>query len=193
MTVPLILASRSPRRMALLELLELPFTTRDARVDERRIAGESPETMARRLAELKASSVFRQFGPDVRVLAGDTIVSIGNRVLGKPEDREQAVSMLKRLSGETHTVISAVALAQAAGCRSLVSRTRVTFRRIDPEAISLYCDTPDPYDKAGAYGIQGGASGFVERIEGSYTGVVGFPLWHVHQLLFSGPPDQRHA
>ena len=179
--------------MALMELLELPFTARDARVDETRIPGESPETMARRLAELKATTVFRESGPDVRVLAGDTIVSVGNRILGKPKDREQAVSMLTRLSDDTHTVISAVALSEAAGCRSLVSTTRVTFRKIDPETISLYCDTQDPYDKAGAYGIQGGASSFVDRIDGSYTGVVGFPLWHVHQLLFPAPPDHQHA
>ena len=103
--------------------------------------------------------------------------------MGKPFDRDQAVAMLSALSDNTHSVFSAVALVDNNQCRSRLSETRVTFRALTGKEIEEYCDTPDPYDKAGAYGIQGGAGSFVSRLEGSYSGVVGFPLWDVHRLL----------
>ena len=178
----LVLASASPRRKQLLDLFGLTFDIITADVDERRI-DESPADMTIRLAVLKAQTVYESAGPDVQVLGGDTTVALGNTVFGKPANRDEAIEMLNMLSAKTHSVFSAVALARSSGCNSLLSETRVTFRELSDADIAAYCDSGDPYDKAGGYGIQGGAGSFVTAIAGSYSGVVGLPLWHTHQLL----------
>ncbi|MDD9823172.1 MAG: Maf family protein, partial [Gammaproteobacteria bacterium] len=197
----LILASESPRRRMLLAQLGVAFRVEVAAVDERRLAGESPAEMSVRLALLKARSVAARLGVDgdsggdrdtgdpgrdnpgnpgaigdaeaTAVLAGDTVVAIGDESLGKPADRAHAVAMLRRLSGATHTVYSAVALRAGRRAAHRLSATAVTFARLDARDIEQYCDTDEPYDKAGGYGIQGPAGAFVTRIDGSYSGVVG--------------------
>ena len=184
----LVLASASPRRKQLLDLFGLTFDIITADVDERRI-DESPADMTIRLAILKAQTVYKRVGPDIQVLGGDTTVALGNLVLGKPADREDAMEMLNMLSDKTHSVFSAVALVRNGGHNSLLSETRVTFRKLSENDIATYCDSDDPYDKAGGYGIQGGAGSFVTALDGSYSGVVGLPLWHTHQLLMM-PEDQ---
>ncbi len=184
-----MLASRSPRRRQLLAQLGVDFRVEDVVVDESRLAGESPADMTVRLALLKAQTVFDQadleldLGRDGAVLAGDTAVVIGAEVLGKPSGRAHAMAMLRRLSGNTHTVFSAVALV-APGRRShRLSATEVAFDHLSQAQLERYCDSAEPFDKAGAYGIQGLAGAFVKRIDGSYSGVVGLPLWETWQLL----------
>ncbi len=179
----LILASRSLRRQQLLAQLGLEFDIVEADVDESIIGNESPAEMTMRLAALKAQSVYDRLGRGCRVLGGDTTVALANIILGKPDNRAEAIGMLHKLSGRTHCVFSAVARVDDSGCRRLLSETRVTFAELSTAQISNYCDTADPYDKAGAYGIQGEAGSFVSRLEGSYSGVMGLPLWQTHQLL----------
>lgn len=179
---PLILASRSPRRRELLSLFGLPFSVRDADVDESPLKGESPEEMTGRLARLKSESVA-SLAPDSWVLGGDTTVAVDGEALGKPADRTQAVAMLERLSGGRHDVISAVALVGPSFTGVEVSHTQVDFMELTPDMIAAYCDTLEPYDKAGGYGIQGPAGTFVREIHGSYSGVVGLPLYETRMLL----------
>ncbi len=185
MSKPLILASRSPQRRKLLALIVPDFEVVNANIDESPLTNELPEAMTRRLAVEKASTVYRQRGPNVRVLGGDTTVVIAKKILGKPASHDAAVSMLTELSGNTHVVYSSVALCTSNGCQSLASQTSVTFRALCSDEIERYCLTEDPYDKAGGYGIQSGAGSFVKRLSGSYTGVIGLPLWETNQLLFS--------
>lgn len=189
MSTPLILASSSPQRRKLLELITPDFLVADPCMPEFRHENETPEAMTERLAIAKAESKYKDAGPHVRVLAGDTAVAIANCVLGKPENHDHAVRMLTQLSGTAHTVFSAVALYDQQGCRSLTSRTEVTFRTLHADEIEKYCLTDDPYDKAGGYGIQNTANCFVIKISGSYSGAMGLPLWETHQLL----SQQRHA
>ena len=179
----LILASESPRRREMLARLGVGFRTEAAGVDESRLNGEAPGDMTVRLALLKAQTVFERSGAEHAVLAGDTVVTIGDEVLGKPSGRDHAVAMLARLSGNTHTVFSSVALVTEGWRRHRLSATEVTFGRIPRRQLEQYCDGDEPFDKAGAYGIQGAAGAFVKRINGSYSGVVGLPLWETAQLL----------
>lgn len=201
----LILASESPRRRALLAQLGVAFRVEVAAVDERQLPGETPAAMASRLALLKARSVAARLGlrggPGERgdgidgggdeqataVLAGDTVVAVDGDALGKPADRAHAIAMLRRLSGVTHTVYTAVALVTGAREAARLSATQVTFARLDDRDIERYCDTGAPYDKAGGYGIQGPAGAFVTRIDGSYSGVVGLPLRETRALLGAIP------
>ena len=179
---PLILASRSPRRRELLSLFGLPFSVRDADVDESPLKDEPPEEMTGRLAWLKSETVA-SLAPGSWVLGGDTTVAIDGEALGKPADRAQAVAMLERLSGGRHDVISAVALTGPGFAGVEVSHTLVDFMELTPDMIAAYCDTREPYDKAGGYGIQGPAGTFVREIHGSYSGVVGLPLYETRMLL----------
>ncbi len=201
----LYLASSSPRRRELLSMLIDDFKVMVADVDETPLENECPGDLVIRLARLKAQTVYdlvaNRRGEAVRVLGGDTVVAINNMILGKPSNAEDAKNMLAQLSNQTHTVYSGVALCHGIHggdgdgdddgdgdgnhSHSLLSKTQVTFKPLTAQIIDDYCHTPDPYDKAGAYGIQGGAGCFVSKLEGSYTGVVGLPLWHVHQLLFA--------
>lgn len=166
--------------------LGVTFRVETAEVDESRIKGESPEAMTVRLAQLKAQSVFERAGGEAEgcaVLGGDTVVAIGDEIFGKPKDRQHAIAMLQRLSDNTHTVFSAVAIVSATQQAHRISITEVTFCRITPQQIERYCDSEEPFDKAGAYAIQGIAGAFVTHINGSYSGVVGLPLWETAQLL----------
>ncbi|NKB62648.1 MAG: septum formation inhibitor Maf [Gammaproteobacteria bacterium] len=179
----LILASQSPRRQSLLRQFDIPFEIIVADIDETPFRDEQPDQMTLRLAREKALAVFKKVGADYRVLGGDTTVTIKGTILGKPRNRQHAIEMLKRLSGNTHLVHSAVALVNQGICQTRLCSTAVTFFELTDNQITSYCNSQDPYDKAGAYGVQGHAGQFVKQLEGSYSGVMGLPLWETHQLL----------
>jgi len=182
--VDLILASASPRRWELLAQIGIRFRVVVADVDESVLAGESPAEYVVRLARAKAVEVMRREGSALPVMGADTAVILGEEILGKPRDREEAKAMLNRLSGETHEVYSAVAVAENENIiRDRLNITRVTFAELEPEWIESYCDTGDSLDKAGAYGVQGRAAERINRIDGSFSGVMGLPLFETSQLL----------
>ncbi len=179
------LASRSPRRRELLKQLEVRFQILDLEVDESKLTGETPDTLVQRLAVLKAEAGWRLLdngGADL-VLGADTIVVLGNEVLGKPRDAAHACEMLLSLYGCCHRVLSAVALACAHGTGVRLSESRVCFREITRQECEAYAATGEPLDKAGGYGIQGRAAAFVSDLQGSYSGVVGLPLYETAELL----------
>jgi septum formation protein len=177
------LASSSPRRRHLLEMLDIAHEVIPADVDERPRSGEEPEVMAGRLAAEKARSVW-QSHPERPVLAADTVVVIGGEILGKPRDEADAQRMLALLSGRDHRVITAVALATPDGeILQQCDVTRVWFRSLTPELIEAYVATGEPLDKAGSYGVQGVGAVLVDRVEGDFFGVMGLPLRLVVSLL----------
>lgn len=178
----IILASASPRRRALLEMLGIPFRVVPAHVPERQEPGELPETMAVRLARAKAVGVAGSH-PGVPVLAADTVVVLDNRVLGKPVGPEDAERMLGQLSGREHRVVTAVAVARSGEVYERYDVTRVWFRTLTPERIRDYVATGEPLDKAGGYGLQGYGSVLIERIEGDCFSVIGLPVRFVVDLL----------
>jgi len=180
--VRLILASASPRRRELLEVAGVAHVVDAVDVDERRMSDEPADTYATRVARSKALAGQARHPTDV-VLGADTIVVVGDDVLGKPVDDAEAVAMLTRLSGRAHDVVTGVALAWPGHDRVVVERTRVWFAPISDDEIYRYVATGEPRDKAGAYAIQGMASRFVQRIDGSYSNVVGLPVATVLQLL----------
>lgn len=184
------LASRSPRRRELLLQMRVPhevLVLAATDVDEPRLPGESPADYVVRTAREKAERgmvSMRKRGLSPRpILSADTTVILGDDILGKPADRDEAVRMLQRLSGTRHEVRTALALAVDDSVHEDVSITQVQFRELTERDIQRYCDSGEPYDKAGGYGIQGLAGVFVERIEGSYTGVMGLPLYETARLL----------
>jgi septum formation protein len=195
----LYLASRSPRRRELLKQIGVrfePLITRLAAprgpdVDELQHAGESPDIYVERIAREKAEFALKVLGMRsmlVRpVLSADTVVILDGAILGKPADAAEAAAFLRQLSGTTHEVRSSVAVAQAIGHKTkLVQRTSISsvkFKALTDDEIAQYVATGEPMDKAGAYGIQGYAGLFVERLEGSYTGVMGLPLYETAELL----------
>ncbi len=186
----LVLASSSPRRRELLSTLVPQFDIRIPEIDETPHHGESPADYVQRLAARKAS----QHVSIERVnLGADTTVMLEGQIIGKPSDVDEARWILGRLSGETHTVYTAVALAQSTGVDTLLSATRVTLTKLSQRAIDEYLLTDEPWDKAGAYGIQGYAGAFVERIEGSYSGVVGLPLFETRILLHNSGIELKHG
>jgi septum formation protein len=177
------LASSSPRRRHLLEMLGIAHQVIPADVDESPRPGEEPEVMAVRLATEKARSVWQRH-PERPVLAADTVVVIGGEILGKPRDEADARRMLALLSGRDHRVITAVALATPAGeILQQCDVTRVWFRPLTPELIEAYVATGESLDKAGSYGVQGVGAVLVERVEGDFFGVMGLPLRLVVSLL----------
>lgn len=181
------LASQSPRRRELLEQVGIAYDVIEVAVDETPQEGESVEVYAVRLARAKAETGWRRLGatparPPQPVLGADTVVVIDDEILGKPVDRDAALAMLARLSGRTHRVLTAVALCDGTTAHRL-SETRVVFRPLSSAEARAYWDTGEPADKAGAYGIQGRGAIFVTRIEGSYSGVVGLPLYETVELL----------
>jgi septum formation protein len=180
-----ILASRSPRRSELLSAAGIGFEVLAADIDETPAAAEDPQAYVRRLAIAKAAAVFA-LRPDARVLGADTTVTIDGEILGKPLDDADAGRMLRLLSGRVHDVHTGVALISAAGIRSAVDTTRVWFAPMTDEDISWYVATGEPADRAGAYAIQGFASRFIPRIEGSYSNVVGLPVALVSSILKQG-------
>lgn len=185
MKQPLILASRSPRRQLLLKQIGYTFAVRPSRAEERLDPRRSPAWNARNLALGKAREVARGVRHGI-VVGADTIVVLGRKVLGKPRDRKEARSMLRRLSGRSHVVYTGFALVEAGSGRSYteVVKTRVWFRRLEPAEIAAYVASGAPLDKAGAYGIQDDFGAvFVERIQGCFYNVVGFPLVRFHQAM----------
>jgi septum formation protein len=181
---PLVLASASPRRKALLAQLGLDFLVDPADVDESVRRGESPATYVERLALEKAELVAVRHGGAL-VLAADTTVALDGRILGKPVDAREAQAMLAALSGRTHRVLTAVATA---GRHRAVrtARTDVTFAALGPEALAWYAGSGEPLDKAGGYALQGLGGFLVERIAGSHSNVIGLPLVETLALLEAG-------
>lgn len=179
----LVLASASPRRADLLDILGLAHEAIPADVDETLLPGEAPEAHVERLARAKALAVARH-RPDALVVGGDTVVVLEGEVLGKPVRRQEAVAMLMRLAGREHRVHSGLALVAPGGTvRSAVSTTRVRFRDFDEAVARRYVSTGEPLDKAGSYGIQGMGAALVDSIEGDYHTVVGFPVATLVRLL----------
>ncbi|MDE2294153.1 MAG: septum formation inhibitor Maf [Gammaproteobacteria bacterium] len=176
------LASASPRRRELLAQIGVPFRAVEADVDESPCAAESPAAYVSRLAERKADAVWARTG-DAPVLGADTTVEIDGRILGKPVDEADGVAMLALLSGRTHRVFTAAAVRSRTGMRSRLSRSEVTFRPIDEAERRAYWRTGEPRGKAGGYAIQGYAAVFVSDLKGSYSGVVGLPLFETAALL----------
>jgi len=176
---PLVLASASPRRRALLEQLGIPLRVDPAHLDENVRAGEPAERYVLRLAREKAEAVQARH-PSEMVLAADTSVVLDGAVLGKPATADEAMEMLRKLSGRTHQVMTAVAVA---GAGERLVTAGVTFALADDAALRWYVSTGEPMDKAGAYAVQGIGGFLVERIEGSHSAVVGLPLVETVALL----------
>jgi nucleoside triphosphate pyrophosphatase len=177
----LILASSSPRRAEILANAGLPFSVLSSAVDESPYPGETPAALVQRLANAKADLVTaRAVGPAI-VLGADTVVVLDDKILGKPRSTEEARHMLRQLSGRTHSVLTGVALIRLPDGerRQFIESTLVHFRPITEEELSSYLATEEPYDKAGAYAIQGQAGRYIPRIEGCYFNVVGLPLSRV--------------
>jgi nucleoside triphosphate pyrophosphatase len=179
------LASGSPRRRELLQQIGVSFRVIQADLDETALQAEAPAAYVSRLAEAKALAGWQgSCGMEqAPVLAADTAVVLDGKILGKPKDGDDAMRMLRELSGRTHEVLTAVALRTAAGCEVKLSRSCVTFRSIDAAETRAYWDSGEPRDKAGAYAIQGYAAIFIADLKGSYSGVMGLPLFETAQLL----------
>jgi septum formation protein len=176
------LASASPRRRELLAQIGVPHIVTGAHIDESVHAGERPHDYVQRMARTKAKAVWDQ-DRSLPVLAADTTVVLEGLVFGKPADRAEAAHMLGLLSGRTHEVLTAVALATAESISLRVSVSSVRFRLLSVEEIDAYWDTGEPRDKAGAYAVQGLAAVFIESLSGSYSGVMGLPLFETAELL----------
>lgn len=195
MTVRIILASQSPRRRELLSLIGIPHDVRPADLDEAVLPGEIPVAHAERLARAKADAIARR-EPGAVVIGADTIVVLDGDILGKPNDNSEAAATLRRLSGRTHTVHTAVAVARNGRTVSGVESVEVTFRPLSDAQIETYIATGEPMDKAGAYGIQGYGAVVVERVHGDYFAVMGLALGRLVGLLdqvgvayrFGSPP-----
>lgn len=180
------LASRSPRRRELLSQIGVDHALLDVEVDESWDGEEPPRAHVLRLALEKARRGWAEVATSrpLPVLAADTAVVLDDTILGKAEQIHDAVAMLKRLSGRSHRVYSGVALIDSRGeARSVVNMSRVVFRALSAEEIRAYCETGEPLGKAGGYAIQGRAAAFIERLEGSYSGVMGLPLYETAALL----------
>ena len=178
----LILASGSPRRKELLQLITEDFTVYSVDADETLPAGMPVEMAAAYLADLKASTAAKIF-PDQIVIGCDTIVLLGDEIMGKPKDREDAHRMLRALSGETHSVLTGTSLYYGTQTTVFTTETLVTFYPLSDAEIERYLDTGEPFDKAGAYGIQGKGSLLVQGIEGDYFHVVGLPVAALSRAL----------
>lgn len=177
-----ILASQSPRRRELLNLIGIAHEVMPADIDETVPAGESPRDHVERLAREKAAAISSRH-PDAVVIAADTIVIYGDEILGKPGSVADAELTIARLAGRSHTVQTAIAVALGSRIESAVEEVRVTFRALTAEEISAYVRTGEPMDKAGAYGIQGFGATIVERVEGDYFSVMGLGLRRLVELL----------
>lgn len=189
------LASQSPRRRELLKQIGINFDMLLLRSDPRRVidvdetplSSEQPEVYVQRVSEAKARAgwdalLFRNLPPSP-ILAADTTVAVEGEILGKPRNREDAAAMLRKLSGKSHQVLTCVAVIFEERLEMRLSSTNVVFAKLSEDRIHRYLVTNEGHDKAGAYAIQGHAGAFVERIEGSYTGVMGLPLFETVELL----------
>jgi septum formation protein len=189
------LASKSPRRRELLRQIGVEFellllrdqAPRGPEVNEEVLPGENAEEyvvrVTREKAEYSANIMMLRRLPIRPILAADTTVVIDGRILGKPAGEAEAMDMLRALSGRTHQVLTSVAIHHDENINQLTQISDVTFSKLDDDTIRAYCATGEPYDKAGGYGVQGIAAVFIERIAGSYTGIVGLPLHETAQLL----------
>ncbi len=192
----LILASGSPRRRALLSAAGLNFSVIESRLHERRRPDEAATEFALRMAREKTAAVSRKIAHAL-VLGADTIVELDGQILGKPRNHDQARTMLQRLSGRTHVVVTAFAIARdGAILEDAAIASRVTFRELDVREIDDYIASGDPFDKAGAYGIQDRGAGFIAKVEGARDNVMGLPLREVLAALARHgvvPPDRASA
>ena len=195
--VRVVLASQSPRRRDLLDLIGMRHEVRPADIDETVFPAEQPAQYTERLAREKARTIGER-EPDAITIGSDTTVVIDGDILGKPADEADARRMLRRLSGREHTVFTAVAVAHGHRIASSVEEVLVRFRELSDETIADYVATGEPMDKAGAYGIQGYGATIVERIEGDYFAVMGLPLGRMVRLMAElgfeyafGPPARR--
>ncbi|MCP5141387.1 MAG: septum formation inhibitor Maf [Gammaproteobacteria bacterium] len=179
----IILASTSPRRRELLDQLGIRHTVLPVHVDETPHPGEAPELYVERLALAKARAGAQAGGGLLPALGADTTLAFDGAILGKPVDRDDFLATFARLSGHTHTVLSAVAMVHGDHAATRLSVSRVTFREIPPDEAARYWASGEPADKAGGYAIQGLGAMFVRHLEGSYSGVMGLPLFETAELL----------
>ena len=183
----LILASQSPRRKELLGLFHIPFTVQVADIDEAMDPSKSPQEEVSRVSRLKALAVAGN-SEDV-IIAADTIVVLDGNVLGKPADRRDAIRMLTALSGRDHQVMTGVTVVRGSRILTHTEVTDIHFRSLSQAEILRYVDTGEPMDKAGSYGIQGGAALFVEKMHGDYYNVMGLPVCRLWQMLHAVAPE----
>lgn len=187
MSIPIYLASASPRRQELLRQLGVEFEVIVPSVLEEPRAGEAPRAYVVRLAGAKAragADIMRARGlPERPVLGADTEVVLDEEILGKPANRTHGIAMLRRLSGRTHQVLTAISILAQDGIREALSASQVTFAPLSEEEIERYWASGEPADKAGGYAVQGRAAAFISRIDGSYSGIVGLPLFELAELL----------
>lgn len=177
------LASASPRRRELLQQIGVAFELVQAAIDETVLAAEDPVSYVQRLALAKAQAGMQAIAGRLPVLGADTTVVVNQQILGKPADKAEFLAMMQQLSGRQHQVMTAVALVSTTQQLQVLSVTDVWFRPLTQTELIAYWDSGEPQDKAGGYGIQGQAARFVQRINGSYSGVVGLPLCETDQLL----------
>lgn len=182
MSVQIILASASPRRKELLDQIKVTCKVYPVELDETPLPNEPPFDYVQRMAAEKSAACLAQLKTGIPVLAADTAVILNNVIMGKPKDQADAMAMLRRLSGKTHQVYSAISL-RGREHGQVVSITEVTFRRLTESEILDYWRSGEPVDKAGSYAIQGMGAAFVESIKGSFSGVVGLPLFETAELL----------
>jgi len=182
MSAQIILASASPRRKELLEQIRIKYRVNPVDLDETPFPNEDPQSYVQRLAAEKSAACLAQCGDALPVLAADTSVVLGDLIMGKPKDQTDALAMLLQLSGQTHRVYTALSLRGLQHWQAL-SITEVTFRQLTEAEILAYWQTGEPIDKAGSYAIQGQGGVFVESIRGSFSGVVGLPLFETAELL----------
>ena len=186
MSLELLLASASPRRKELLQQLGLDFQQKAVEVDETPYKSEPPHDYVMRMAYMKAEAAWQKWGnPDCLVLSSDTTVVIDNNILGKPSDYDEFKSMMDLLSERRHQVLTSVVVKSDREIKSVLSETQVYFRGLTDSDVEWYWHTGEPLDKAGGYGIQGLGARFVSRIDGSYSGVVGLPLFETAEILFN--------
>lgn len=183
-TNKLFLSSNSPRRLELIQQLGLACEVVNAPVEEVGLSGESAESYVLRMAVEKAMSGYNKLaGDDIWVIGGDTLIYFDGKVLEKPRNQADGFRMLHQLSGQIHQVFSSVAIMHDGAVFSAVNKTQVTFRSLSDKEIEGYWNSGEPIDKAGAYAIQGMGARFIQKIEGSYSAVVGLPLYELDQLL----------
>jgi septum formation protein len=179
----LVLASQSPRRAELLKQIGIPFSQYSVDIDEAVLPDEDPEKYVRRMAQEKSSLGYEKVGTNKIVIGSDTIVVAQGCILGKPKDKTDAIRMLSILSDNSHQVFTAVTITSAKQQKTLVVETQVSFGPLSTQQMTWYWHTGEPQDKAGSYGIQGLGGQFVKHINGSYSAVVGLPLYETRMLL----------
>lgn len=179
---PITLASASPRRRELLQQIQVSYALLPVDIDESPLPGEAPEQLVQRLAQQKAAAGFA-LQPRRPALGSDTIVVVDKQILGKPADRQHAIEMLGKLSGRSHQVMTAVAVCSEDKQSCVLNTSEVQFCELSAEQIEAYWQTGEPLGKAGGYAIQGLAAQFIVTISGSYSGIMGLPLYETAELL----------